>query len=615
MSDYSSNFPQQRPSLNLDFANSGKLDSRISFSRADTPPTYAAPSAVHYWSNEKHKSSENLVTQSDGSDWIFDTADYAKTASQNGPDGSTNATKFTEKANGTVQYQVRSQNFIPIANQEITYSVWLKQTSGSRDYQQIRVGNIGSNMAFATYNLTNGTVDQTGGTLGVSASVNAGPTGWYQCVLRFTPTSTTALTFYIYAAAASGGEVPNVTGDTGNSYTLFGAQASTLGETVVNETSGQIHRSYSSTLKSVANAGDPRFEYDPTDGQSEGLLIEQQYTQYSYYSEEFDNNGGWSKVNATVQPNAAVSPDGTLSADLLVEAYEASGTNSHYAQQNTLSSVAVGDTYTWTIFAKAAGRSAFAIYSSIGGSRMCFWDLTDGSVSQTSGTGSFSSSDCGNGWYRLEMTFTTTTTAAGSNYFYIVEGGTNVYQGNGYGSVLIWGANLTKTASSMSYVKAESTTVTKSADSCSVALSDAGYNGGPVTGIVEANNIGKPYPTFATLTDSTANQRVMVQGSSTASIVETFVVVGGSVVANPNSALTLSSSKVGFRCDTDNFATVVNGGTVATDTSGPQPATMTTLHIGSKQDGNFQVNGTIGRLSLYSAALSNVELQSLTSNP
>ena len=82
MSSYSSTYPSIRPVFNADFSNAGRLDSRITFSRSDTPPTYAAPSAVHYWSNEKHLSSENLFVQSSD----FDTS-WSSNGILNGPTG------------------------------------------------------------------------------------------------------------------------------------------------------------------------------------------------------------------------------------------------------------------------------------------------------------------------------------------------------------------------------------------------------------------------------------------------------------------------------------------------------------------------------------------------
>ena len=597
----SNSYPTQKTTLNLDFANSGKLDSRISFSRADS-----TPSNVHYRSNEKHKSSENLVTQSDGSDWTFSSSEFTKTASQAAPDGSTNGTKFAEKAAGSRSYIVTSNSCVPTVNQEITFAVWLKQTSGSRDYQQLRVGGIGSGKAFATFNLSNGTVDETGGTLGVSASVNAGPTGWYQCILKFTPTATTAITINLASASASGGELPSVTGDTANSYTLFGAVVSNCG-TVLNETSGSIHREFAPLLKTSA-ANEPRFEHDPITNNAEGLLVESQSTNLATYGSDL-TNAAWNPLSATAA-NAAIGPDGTLSAAKLT-----SGTGSGiFPRFRRLAFLSTSKTQTFSVYVKPLEYSYINISQDGHSTQMVHYNLTgSGSISSASGCSGLVE-QCGNGWYRLSFTHTNATSSAN---LAVVMQSTSTYSsetGNSYDGMLFASAQLEDAAAASSFIGTTSSTVTRAADSCSVDLSSF-YTGGELSGIVEAKNIGTPYPTLATLTDSTANQRILLQGNDAGTYVSSSIVTDGAVVAAPTSALTAASSKVGFRCDTDDFGTVVNGGTVATDTSGTQPATMTTLHIGQKQDGNFQVNGHIGRLSLYSAALSNLELQSLTSNP
>ena len=214
---------------------------------------------------------------------------------------------------------------------------------------------------FSTQALTNTAFNFTN----VSSSVTALGNSWFKLTLTGTTDNSTANSIARVgisdgsAVAADGNPSWNASGET---MYAWGVQLSSVNSLVYDSpTTTQIAREYSPLLK-TASADAPRLEY-AADGQSEGLLIEQQFTQYSHYSEDFDNNGGWAKYNATIQPNAAVAPDGSLSADLLVEAYETSGTNSHYMRQNTLGSVAVGDTYTWTVFAKAAGRNYATIYT------------------------------------------------------------------------------------------------------------------------------------------------------------------------------------------------------------------------------------------------------------
>jgi hypothetical protein len=601
MSDYSSNFPQQRPKLNLVFnSGSDKLDSRLSYTRSSSGTAFSA---------ERHKSSENLVTQSDGSDWIFSSADYTKSASQAGPDGSTNATKFTEKANGSNQYRVRSQNFTPIANQEITYSVWLKETSGTRNYQQLRVGNIGANMAFATFNLTNGTVDQTGGTLGVSASVNAGPTGWYQCVLRFTPTSATALSFYIYAASASGGEIPLVTGDTGNSYTLFGAQVSTLGETVVNETSGQIHREFAPTLK-TASADTPRFEY-ATDGQSDagsprGLLIESQSSNLFARSSGFDYTSAWTKTNVTATAEA-ISPDGTLNAFAIRENDGGGTKRIHQAATVSAGSVAV------SVYAKLMGSERRLVIredSTTGDSAV--FDLSSGTVAATNAGGSGTIEDVGGGFFRCTLI----TSPSGSpgyqfGFWLATATGTNYenYTGDGYSGLILFGAMCENASASSSLISTSGSTATRSADSCSLVSAPLLDNGsGGLTVEYDMRNASTTSYALQTArtTGATNNDGVTIFN-------EGLFVNGAGSSTRIGSTTSNVFHKVAASWESGSQKISRDGSSVTEDTTTVVPQSGTDkLHIGTRQDGNASVNGHIRNIAIYSEPLTSTNLTTLS---
>ena len=594
----SNSYPQQRATLNLDFANSGKLDSRISYARSSTGTAF---------SSERHKSSENLLQYSNPitSHWT-ETNTAITVNSTAAPDGTTTASNLLETS-GTGYHETRetfactnavshTATFYAKANGRTVIRFLPRTSSGVIANVEFTLSGAGSE------SLISGTATRS------IAAVGSG--GWYKLTITFAGNATATGDFQINACESAGTD--SYAGDATKGVYLWGCGMSSLQEQVLNPTSGSIHREFAPTLK-TSPIDKPRFEFDAS-GNSEGLLIEQQYTQYAHYSEQFDNNGGWAKVNATVQPNSAPAPDGTLSADLIVEAYETSGTNAHYIQQNTLSSVAVGETYTWTVFAKAAGRSSLAIYSSIGGANvMGYWNLTDGSVTTSSGTGLFSSKDCGNGWYRLEMTFTTTTTSGGGNYFYTVNGGVTGYPGNGYGSVLLWGANLTKTASSMSYVKAESSTVTKSADSCSVA--DFGYTGGPISITAESNTsdvtssakilfrLDAGVGVFTQYFSGTLLYSYVFDGSGTQALQYPV----GPVVAG-------QTYKTATRVNTNDMNSAADGVTQTVDTTGVIPdLAAATLHIGGIT-GSYGLNGNLKNLKVFSAPLSDTNLSSITSS-
>ena len=79
-----------------------------------------------------------------------------------------------------------------------------------------------------------------------------------------------------------------------------------------------------------------------------------------------------------------------------------------------------------------------------------------------------------------------------------------------------------------------------------------------------------------------------------------------------------AGTKAALSFDTNDVSLCVDGGAVTTDTSQTLPdLTGATAYIGSWAGSatSNQINGHIKRVSLYSAALSDVELQSLTSNP
>jgi len=74
-----------------------------------------------------------------------------------------------------------------------------------------------------------------------------------------------------------------------------------------------------------------------------------------------------------------------------------------------------------------------------------------------------------------------------------------------------------------------------------------------------------------------------------------------------------SASKVAVSFATNDFAATAGGGTVVTSTSGVSPAAyLTTLQIGNQIASN-PWNGHIKRIAIYSEALSDTNLQALTS--
>jgi hypothetical protein len=161
------------------------------------------------------------------------------------------------------------------------------------------------------------------------------------------------------------------------------------------------------------------------------------------YSEQFDN-AGWTKTNATVTANAAVAPDGTTTADKLVE----NGANSTHQSSQSVTTAAVA--YTFSVYVKAAERSFVYLYHTQTTAGTVF-NLSTGVTAGNSGLSAPTSATIealANGWYRCSIVVTATAASNTFNIYPMASGavGAYSYQGDGTSGILLWGAQLLTSA-------------------------------------------------------------------------------------------------------------------------------------------------------------------------
>lgn len=209
-------------------------------------------------------------------------------------------------------------------------------------------------------------------------------------------------------------------------------------------------------IESVA-ANVPRIDFDPVSGACKGLLIEEQRTNLLTYSEQFDNDA-WVKLRSNVTPNVITAPDGTLTADKLVEDTTASATHSVTRSALTVAKNVVS---AFSIYVKAAERTKLRLrLNAFGGETVaCDFSLSDGIVSTPVIVGTGSSigafmTPAGNGWFRCVLVGTPSSSAAtGVDCdVYLVSGATAGYTGDGTSGIYIWGAQLEAGSFPTSYV-------------------------------------------------------------------------------------------------------------------------------------------------------------------
>jgi hypothetical protein len=164
-------------------------------------------------------------------------------------------------------------------------------------------------------------------------------------------------------------------------------------------------------------------------------------------SQEFDS-ASWTKTGASISANAVVAPDGTLTADKIVENSASSGHDAHQAITTV-----VGLQYTYSIYVKAAERTYVQLQFFDGTTNVFpIFNLTDGTKSVDNGIGSnWTATALSGGWWRFSLTVTCAATG-GSIYVYAATALTNTYLGDGASGIYVWGAQLERSSIARPYL-------------------------------------------------------------------------------------------------------------------------------------------------------------------
>ena len=590
------NFPEIKPSLNLDFANVKALDSRITFARASTGAYYDGQTVA--------KAEENLLLQSQ----TFDNAYWTKTNitvtanSTTAPDGTTTAESILETAT-TGSHQVFRSAVITSSNTHVR-SVFAKPNG--RNWLAI-YGGAGRSF-FDLQNGVTGTVEA-----GYTASMIDAGNGWYRCIL-IGPAGTSSYAG-LYNIADADNSI-SYAGDITKGLFIWGAQFEQRSAvTAYTPTTTQPITNYIPALQTAAS-GVARFDHDPTTTESLGLLIEEQRTNLVLYSGEFDN-GNWVKSNATVVANQVVAPDGTLTADVLTN----DSTSGEHRAYQTHSAASAN--VTQSVYAKAGTASFISINGGSTGIAYAVFDLSTGIVS-TSGNGVGSIIPVGNGWFRCVVNPTGATVI---NNLVISIGETAAqavpqtnYVGTGK-TVYLWGAQPEIGGFSTSYIPTVASQVTRSADSASMtgANFSSWYRQDEGTLYGEyVSGESQSIQAVAYIGDNTVNNRIVVYDDGTVGVgSDGYIIVASSGVTQALINLGTSSRnqkhKIIGAYKTNDFAGSFDGGSSSVDTLGIVPLGLDRLILADAGGVASKLNGHLRKFAYYPARLTNEQLVALTS--
>ena len=340
-------------------------------------------------------------------------------------------------------------------------------------------------------------------------------------------------------------------------------------------------------------------------GAARGLQIEPQTTNLATYSEDF-SNAVWQKFSSSASANAVVAPDGATTADKFVEA---AATAIHYWTRTH--TIVAGTLHTWTVFAKAAGRTYLQLFVDNGsgvGANATF-DLSAGAVTQSQqlgGTSGLVSSikDAGNGWWRLRLT---TYIGAGNTSLWAgfvlatvaAPGIAHSYAGDGTSGVYLWGAQLEVLGVPTSYMPAGASSAVRYTDDISLSAADVVtpgqgglyFEGTPVAAGT-AQVLGGLYWTGGDLIETrrSAAGRIVVEAVS-GGVQVAFLDLG----AHTDGALV----KVAFGWADNDLAARMLGGSLLTDTGIVMPTADATLRLGSRPGPVYALNGHLRRAAAW----------------
>ena len=583
------------PSLDLQFADNKSLvdgvtgQNLVTFTRASSA-TYTDSAGV------LRSAVTNLLLRSEEfgtSPWSVNGSATITADQSQSPTGTTTADLLTSPFGGPNRV---NQSATIQASSNYTFSVYVKavNTNGIN----LRLFNSGGTIVdtYADFLFSSGAFANITGA-GSFASLNAG-NGWYRISCTFGNGNNTDCNMRI------GGFIG--TAQTGTTSLLWGAQleqSSTVGE-------------YIPTTSTINSA--PRFDHNPTTGESLGLLVEEARTNLLLWSEDF-GNVIWLYTAASVSTNTSVAPDGTTTADTITS----SGTA---VTSQAITKAASAITYTASVFVKGTVTNlSFTVDDGATINRgRCVFNLSTGTLSSTSNDGSFTNTSgtittYPNGWYRITCTTTTnSTTIIARHRFFWSGSGT---------SIDVWGAQLETGAFPTSYIPTTTATVTRAADVASITGSNFSSWYNQSEGTIWANGTapnksvtGNRTRGFVSINAGTQADSILMGHSSTEGSYRGSLLVGNvnQFITNAQQTLasvfTTSNSYTARTCiayKSNDLIQSANGLLTSPVSSASLPVTDR-MTIGDSLTADGYLNGTIRRLCFWPTRLANTTLQQIT---
>jgi hypothetical protein len=339
----------------------------------------------------------------------------------------------------------------------------------------------------------------------------------------------------------------------------------------------------------------PRLDY--IDSSCPSLLLEPQRTNYIQYSEDFSQSY-WINNGVTITSNEIISPSGALNADLL------SGVSGGFGV--VLFSTWSSTNKVASCFAKKGSSNTFRIENGSSGVGVAF-DLENGVVTVIDSGFEAQIQDYGNDWYRCVAidtlgrsgTFSLSVTAASE-------------------SIYLYGAQLEEGSYSTSYIPTNGAAVTRAAETAIGAGDASTFNDSEGVLMFELSALTTNETRVISISDGSTANNVYVNINNVGAI-SGQIISGGTAQCSLSSTSVSSNisqldfNKIAITYKLNDFQLWVNGIKVDSDNNGVtfSDGVLNRLNF-DFGTGAFDVYGNVKQLQYFDSALTDAELQALT---
>lgn len=400
-----------------------------------------------------------------------------------------------------------------------------------------------------------------------------------------------------------------------NSYSLLGTAYNNL-TAFLTATGGSFTRTSTATYfdatgtLQTATAGTPRFDHDPVTLAARGILIENTRTNAYQRSAEF-NNAYWTKTAITATADAALAPDGTMTAELAVPT--AANAFHYVGRAQAFGAVP----YTASVFMKTAGYRYGQVQ--FGNHSFATFDLQNGVIAN--GAANATMTPIGNGWYRCTLTSSNPSGSTGIEFTFRPDTSQFGFIGNGTSGGYLWGAQLEQAQFHTSYIPTTTAGITRQGDVLTIPTAVSWYNAaeGAIATVSNTPRLRAPALLLGimALDNGTANDSISSYIASDTGNTITQIQSGGvgsfSSAGPVYTAGNNLSSGIAYKAN-DSIA-AYNAVLGTQDTTVTIPSTVNILRVGCGNGGcgtGQAINGYIRSMSYYPTRVPDATLQTLT---